>query len=39
MGPDTSKQVEMKEKKLKSISEEPENYLRQNPFAETLSKG
>ena len=38
--PDTIKQVEMKEKKfLKSISEEPENYSRQNSIAETLSKG
>ena len=37
---DIIKQVEMKEKILKkSISEEPENYSRQNPLARTLSKG
>ena len=36
---DTIKQVEMKERIKKSISEEPENYLRQNSIAGTLSKG
>ena len=35
---DTIKQQEMKEKNV-SISEEPENYSRQNSTAETLSKG
>ena len=35
---DTIKQVEMKEKLRKNISGEPENYLRQNYVAETLSK-
>ena len=36
---DTIKQVERKEKFKKSISEEPENNLRQNSIAGTLSKG
>ena len=37
---DTTKLVEMGERKLKkSISEEPENYSRQNSKAEILSKG
>ena len=36
---DTIKQVEMKQKLKKSISEEPENYSRQNSIAGTLSKG
>ena len=36
---DSIKQVEMKEKIKKSISEEPENYLRQNSIVGTLSKG
>ena len=37
---DTIKQQEMKERKKKnSISEEPENYSRQNSIARTLSKG
>ena len=37
---DTIKQTEMKEKNLKKgISEEPENYLRQNSIPGTLSKG
>ena len=35
----TIKQVEMKEKLRKSISEELERYSRQNSLAETLSKG
>ena len=36
---DIIKQVEMKEKFKKSISDEPENYSRQNSIAGTLSKG
>ena len=36
---DTIKQMEMKEKLKRSISEEPENYSRQNSLAGTLSKG
>ena len=35
---DTIKQVEMKEKLRKNISEEPESYSRQNYVAKTLSK-
>ena len=36
---DTIKQVEIKEKFKKSISEEQKNYLRQNSIVGTLSKG
>ena len=35
----TIKQVEMKEKILKNVSEEPENYSRQNSKAGTFSNG
>ena len=39
LGADTIKQVEIILKKLKSISDEQENYSRQNSIAGTLSKG